>query len=77
MDILNYAIAMLYVVGTGFYIYSFFVHRAEINKLKNVTELMERYFKVFKVDDVENFVKLKEKSFELEKGYSMSQTRLG
>lgn len=51
-----YLIALLYV---------FFIQKKKLEKIEGVTSSIESFFKIFDVDEVEKFVKLKEESARL------------
>lgn len=54
----------VYCIGVITYVITFIIQRSEIRKIKSVTDHMERYMKIFNVDEVEKYVRLKEKSFD-------------
>lgn len=67
---------VIYIIGIISNIIIFFIQKAEIKKLRNITDHVERYFKIFDVETFEKFVKLKEKGFEQEKDIMMKEISL-
>jgi uncharacterized Fe-S cluster-containing radical SAM superfamily protein len=67
MDTNDITLLVVYSIGVILNFVIFFIQRAEIKRLKNITEHVERYFKIFSVEEFEKLVKLKEESFETQK----------
>lgn len=53
-----------YIIGVASNVVIFFIQKTQINKMKTVTDQVEKYFRIVNVDEFEKFIKVKEKRFE-------------